>query len=80
MLEKGFLSEKSRRKTAKNRSASPVGKLMVFVGPVIVIVWLRYIVVNLQSADGLAMAWLPSVLVGVAMRCVGVVLLHFFQR
>lgn len=80
MLEKGFLSENTRRKTAKNRNSSLIGKLMVFVGAVVVIVGLLYIMMNLGEVEGVARAWLPFIIGGAVLMFLGVVVMRIKKR
>ncbi len=80
MLEKGFLSENSRRKTNKSRNSSLISKLMIFIGAVVVIVGLIYILMNLNTVDGVAKAWLPFVIGGAVLMFLGVVVMRFKKR
>ena len=80
MLEKGFLSENSRRKTTKSRNSSLIGKLMVFIGAIVMVVALVYILMNLKEVDGVAKTWLPFVIGGAVLAFFGVVVMRMKKR
>ncbi len=49
---------------------------MVFVGAVVVIVGLIYILMNIKAVDGVAQAWLPFIIGGAVLMFLGVVVMR----
>ncbi|MDR0661757.1 MAG: hypothetical protein LBG19_13445 [Prevotellaceae bacterium] len=67
MLERGFLSERSKRKAGKNPKTLLIGTLMLVVGAAIIIIGFVNILSNFESVDGVVKRWCPFLIAGIAL-------------
>ncbi len=63
MIRKGFLT-KDNKKVTKNNHFSNASRLILYLGVVILISALIYIIANFEIADSIVSIWLPFMIVG----------------
>lgn len=80
MLEKGFLNEKSRRKTVKKRNASFISRLMLFVGAVAILIGIMNILVNMHKPDGMLKIWSVLIVAGVILVFISLMVTRFRKK
>ncbi len=71
MLEKGFIRNRMKTERKVNRFVSAVGTLLFFIGLVIVIATLIYMIINFSSASSILTIWLPVLVSGIIMVFIG---------
>lgn len=80
MLKKGFLSDQRRRSHGERRAASPLTSAMLYLGMLVLIVSLVYILLNLERADEIVNYWLVFVFVGLFLVVVSQFIKRWHQR
>ncbi len=64
MLKRGFFKSKRQSEPKSNRSITLVSNIMLYLGVIIIIASLVYILVNINNADALIVLWLVFMLAG----------------
>ena len=64
MLEKGFLREKPKPGAKRNRTTSIVSNTMLYLGVIILIASLIYMIVNLNRAEAILGIWIIFMMSG----------------
>jgi hypothetical protein len=65
MIQRGFLTKNIKRDSKDTRYISIASKSILYLGIVILISALIYMVANLAKADSILSMWLPFMIVGV---------------
>jgi hypothetical protein len=65
MIKKGFLTNNTRRNSKDTRHVSVAGRSILYLGVVILITTLVYMIVNFSKADTIILVWLPFMIAGV---------------
>ncbi|MFP4690759.1 MAG: hypothetical protein ACLFMU_02490 [Bacteroidales bacterium] len=64
MLEKGFLSERSRPGPKRNRITIIVSNTMLYLGVIILIASMIYMIVNINRAEAILSIWIIFMMSG----------------
>jgi hypothetical protein len=64
MLERGFLKSGKQSEPKPKRSITLASNIMLYLGVIIIIASLVYILVNINNADALIVLWLVFMLAG----------------
>ena len=65
MIKKGFLTNNTRRNSKDTRYVSVAGRSILYLGVVILIAALVYMIANFAKADTIIHVWLPFMIAGV---------------
>lgn len=65
MIKKGFLTKKTKHDSKDTRYISVASKLMLYLGVIILISSLIYMIANFAKADSIISIWLPFIIAGV---------------
>lgn len=65
MIQKGFLTKKTKRDSKDTRYGSIASKSILYLGIVILISALIYMIANFAKADTIISIWLPFMIAGV---------------
>ncbi len=65
MIQKGFLTKGPKRDLKDTRFVSIASQSMLYLGVVILISALTYMIANLAKADAIISIWLPFMIAGV---------------
>jgi len=65
MIKKGFLTKKTKHDSKDTRYVSVASKLMLYLGVIILISSLIYMIANFAKADSIISIWLPFIIAGV---------------
>ncbi len=64
MLQRGFFKSKRQSEPKSNRFIKTVSNILLYLGVIIIITSLIYILVNINNADALIVLWLVFMLTG----------------
>lgn len=76
MIQKSFLNRNNKRGSRNARRVTSASNLMLYLGVVVLIVALFYMISNYAEADKIISIWLPFMLAGVFLIFIS----HLFKR
>jgi hypothetical protein len=74
MTEKRNITERPNPGIRQNRYIRLTARLLFYAGVLIILSGLVYMLINLSKSDSLFHLWLPYIVTGIAMVCIGLLI------
>lgn len=80
MLQKGFLISRLKSNAGSHHRSAMVSRVILFLGILILISTLIFMILNLERADSFVMIWLPFMIAGVLLVFISLVMKYFYEQ
>lgn len=80
MIKKGFLTSGLKSKSDFRHRYTTIDRVIFFLGILILISSLIFMILNLENADTLVMIWLPFMIAGVVLVFMSLFMNFFYEK
>jgi uncharacterized integral membrane protein len=80
MLQKGFLISRLKSNSNFHHRNAAVSRIILFLGILILISSLIFMITNLEKADSIVMIWLPFMIAGVLLVFISLGIRFFYEQ